>query len=443
MNARDGSCSRCGAPRISRRQGRLALSLTFVAPLLLASLTILAAPAAAQWSRVTDLPSSDIFSVSVSGDTIVAGADTAVWVSTNGGATWKPSTRPNASVNEFRSVLVHDERLYAGTFGQGVFVSDDLGDTWSNFSQGLVGGIGNSVLTIMGMVESGNHLYAATEGAGAWTRDLASGTWSLFGSQTLQDFQASNMDNIAAGGTQLFAMGGFNGTVFIRNPGDPDWTVSLLFNDHFAPGLAGLNAIWTGRRWVVGSNIGMFSSPTGQAPWDYVDLGLHSLFFVGLAQRGNEIYASLGAGGGSLVASSLDDGVTWRGLDTLAAVGIYRLAIHGNDLYAGRVDGLWRRSIGTLSAAGDPVPTRLAFALLGPHPIRGEARFRIDLPQPARVKVSVFDVSGRRTTGTIERSLPAGTNEVRWNAAALAPGVYLARLEAGERTAALRFVRLQ
>ena len=33
--------------------------------------------------------------------------------------------------------------------------------------------------------------------------------------------------------------------VFFLDLGQPDWTLSLLFNDRFAPGLAGLTAIWT------------------------------------------------------------------------------------------------------------------------------------------------------------------------------------------------------
>lgn len=305
-----------------------------------------ASPAAAQWSRVTDLPASDIFSVWAKGDTIVAGANTTVFVSTDAGATWKESADVAAGVTEIRAALVHDGRLYAGTFGQGVFVSHDLGTTWLGFSQGLVGGIGNAVLTIIGLVQHQGNLYAATVGAGAWERNLASGTWARFGDRTLQDFQATNMDAIAAGGSQLFATGGFNGTVFVRGPGQPDWTVSLLFNDRFAPGLAGLNAIWTGHRWVVGTNIGVFHSTTGREPWTFVDLGVRLLFFVGLAMRGPDLFASFGGGGGTLIALSHDEGLTWQDLDTLA-VGVYRLAVSGSDLYAGRVDGLWRRSVST------------------------------------------------------------------------------------------------
>lgn len=402
------------------------------------SALLVASPAAAQWTHVPGLPTNDVFSVWTKGDTIAAGADTATWVSTDAGATWKRSAKLAAGVTEIRTVLVHNGRLYAGTLGQGVFVSNDLGTTWLAYSQGLAG---LGVLDVVGLVVRGDSLYLATVGGGAWVRSLASGPWSLFGSQTLQTFQATNMDFIAVGGSRLFACGGFNGTVFFRDPGQTDWTLSLLFNDQFAPGLAGLNALWTGTRWVVGSNIGIFQSPTGQAPWSYFDLGLHLLFFVGLAMRGPDLFASLGAGGGSLIAMSRDDGVTWQNLDTLVSVGVYRLAVQGSDLYAGRVDGLWRRSIANVAVPGEVAPARLGFALAGAQPIGDEARFRVELPAPGPVIVEFFDIAGRRASGTIRGSFPAGSHEIRWNARGLGPGVYLARVSAGGEQAVARVIR--
>ncbi len=422
---------------------RTHVASTLRSSLVLLGLLIFASPAAAQWTRVTALPASDIFTVRANGDTLAAAADTVVYVSTDGGTSWKRSALLAPDVTLIRAVLVHRGRLYAGTSGQGVFVSDDLGTSWSGYSQGLVGGIGNAVLTIMGLAVQGETLYAATEGSAAWARNLASGTWAPFGDHTLQDFQASNMDAIAAGGAQLFATGGFNGTVFLRNPGDPDWTVSLLFNDRFAPGLAGLNALWTGHRWLVGTNIGIFQSTTGREPWTFVDLGLHLLVFFGFAARDGEIYASLGSGGGSLIARSVDDGVTWQGLDTLASVFVYKIAIHGSQLYAGRVDGLWRRSIGTTTVPGGDPPVRLQFAVAGRQPIGDAVRFRIELPVATPVQLEFFDVGGRRAAVPIRASLAAGAHEIPWDTRALSPGVYLARLTAGRERAVTRIVRVR
>ena len=79
---------------------------------------------------------------------------------------------------------------------------------------------------------------------------------------------------------------------------------------------------------------------------------------------------------------------------------------------------------------------RLRFAIAGPHPIRDEARFRLELPEPARVRIDLFDVSGRRVPGGTDETLPSGTHEVRLDSRDLAPGIYMARLRAAGRSVA-------
>src|SRR5262245_46547117 len=106
---------------------RLAIDgFRFLVPgMLAASLFAGAAPASAQWSRVTDIPATELFSLFANGDTLAAGADTAVYLSTNAGVSWQRSTKPVAGVTSIQALWIRDGRLYAGTFGQGVFVSDD------------------------------------------------------------------------------------------------------------------------------------------------------------------------------------------------------------------------------------------------------------------------------------------------------------------------------
>jgi hypothetical protein len=85
----------------------------------------------------------------------------------------------------------------------------------------------------------------------------------------------------------------------------------------------------------------------------------------------------------------------------------------------------------------------LRFAIAGSHPIRDEARFLVELPEAARVRIDFFDVAGRRVRGAIDESMPAGRSQVTWQADDLPTGVYLARLRALGRSEVLRFVRLR
>jgi hypothetical protein len=407
--------------------------------LVLFAVVAFATPAAAQWTRVTEVPGVTMYSVWANGDTITAGSDSTVFVSIDAGATWKGSARVVAGATEIDRVRMRNGRLYAGTRSfQGVFVSDDLGDTWSDFNQGLVGGFGNSQLDIIDMLFRGDSIYVATEGSGAWVRNLRSGTWQLFGNEFGPD-QATNMTLIAAGGSRLFAAGGFNGTVFFRDPGDPDWTLSLLLNDRFAPGLAALSAIWTGTRWVVGTNIGAFFSTLGQSPWTFSDPGAGGpLLSVTFALRGGDLFANFG----QAISVSRDDGTTWQTIDFLPAA-TSGVAIHGTTLYASRIDGLWHRSIADVVSVPDGgARSRLAFAIAGPQPVGDRVRFAFELPEAGPIALEVFDVAGRRAGDSIRDRRPAGHGEIEWDASHLTAGVYHARLTAPGRQATARLVRV-
>ena len=342
-----------------------------------------------------------------------------------------------------KDVKIRNGRLYAGTNrfdtpGQGVFVSDDLGDTWTAFNQGLVGGFGNTQNDITDLLIRGDSLYATTDGAGAWVRNLNSGGWHRYG-DIFGPEQSNSMSGIAAGGSRLLACGGFNGTVsFVIRA--PDWTLSLLFNDHLA-GLAALSAAWNGRAWVVGSNIGVFQSATGQEPWTFVDFGLSPLFFAPIVTRGTDFFVSLGAPNGTLLAMSLDDGVTWQNVDTLAGALTYDMTRQGSTLYTGRVGGLWRRSIANIVSVPDVgAPSHASFAIAGANPVGDHARFAFELPQAGPIEIEVFDVAGRRVGDAVREVRPAGHGEVGWDTSHLAAGVYLARLSAAGERAKARLV---
>src|SRR6185503_16117518 len=166
---------------------------------------VLAAPASAQWSRVDEIPPTRMFSVFTQGDTIAAGADTAVYVSTDAGKVWRRSTRPAAGVASIQAVRVRNGRLYAGTFGQGAHVSDDLGLTWHPFNEGLVGGFLDSQLDLTDLEVRSDTLYASTAGAGVYARSLAaSGTWRPFGA-VFEPNQDSDVDGVDLGGSRLLA----------------------------------------------------------------------------------------------------------------------------------------------------------------------------------------------------------------------------------------------
>lgn len=153
-------------------------------------------------------------------------------------------------------------------------------------------------------------------------------------------------------------------------------------------------------------------------------------------------------GVGAFTASierALDDG-PWATLAAVAADGTGRGAYFDRDLSPGRRHGYrLRYDDGGLERASAEawvdVP-RLALALRGPFPNPADAapRFEVELPAHGEASLEVFDVAGRRVWSRPPAALAAGRHRVALDRAALAPGLYLARLRSGAGTAALRFV---
>ena len=404
-----------------------------------------AAPASAQWIRVGALPARDVFSVRSLKDTIVASVDTAVFVSTDAGATWRQSSKPATGVI-INAVLMLNHRLYAGTFGQGafpsnkgVFVSDDLGTTWQAFNQGLVGGILDSQLDIDDFEVQGDNLVLATAGAGVWVRRISiPDTWHLFG-DVFEPNQAANVNDLALGNDRLFACAGNNGQAFDRDPGALDWTVSTFANGPLVPGMTAESAFWTGDRWVVGTNSGVLLSPTGQDAWTVSSTAFTGMKWSTFAQVGRALFIGSNALNNFSLSSSSDDGNIWSPIETTLNTFGYRLALQGTQLYAARSDGLWFRSVAGTVSVGDDGGRGLAFALASGQPVHESARFRFELPRADAVSIEFFDVAGRCAAHRIAGLWDAGAHDVSLDTRAMAPGVYLARLTAAGASRTARF----
>jgi len=400
----------------------------------------LATPAAAQWSRVEALPAAQVLSLRAKGDTLLAGTSSVVFHSTDG-VSWQPSNPPTAGTPLIFALWLRNGRIFAGTNSQGVFTSSDLGASWQAFNQGLVGGIGNSQLDIADIQERGDSLFAATLGAGVYVRNLAvAGTWSHFGEE-FEPNQASNVTDLELGGTRLLACGGSNGTVFVRDPGAPDWTISFLGNAGLLPGVTPLTSLWTGSHWIVGSSKGVFLSPTGREPWTPATTNLNGTTWATFVQSGTTILAAFDFLPGSLIVKSEDGGDNWTLLEAQPGVFVYQLALRGTQLYAARNDGLWIRGVPPLSAPPGGLQSGLRLALAGPQPVGDRARLTFLLTDETPATLELFDVQGRRASCRVEAAHGAGPHEVGLDMRALASGVYLARLTVGGASASLRLVR--
>jgi hypothetical protein len=381
-----------------------------------------------------------VFSLRANGDTLLAGTGTVVFLSANG-VSWQPSTAPTAGTPGIFALWLRNGRMFAGTAQQGVFTSTDLGASWQAFNQGLVGGFANSQLNIADIQQRGDSLYVATFGAGVYVRNLAvAGAWSHFGEE-FEPNQASNVSDLELGGSRLIASAGANGTVFVRDPGDLDWTISFLANTGILPGLTAHTSLWTGSHWVVGTGKGVLLSPTGREPWTPATTNLNGATWATFVQSGTVILAAFDFLPGSLIVKSEDGGDNWTLLEAQPGVFVYQLALRGTQLFAARNDGLWMRGVPPLSVPGGELQSGLRLALAGLQPVGDRARLTFLLADDATATLELFDVAGRRAAPRIDAGHGVGLHEVVLDTHALASGVYLVRLTAGRASSSLRLVR--
>ena len=106
--------------------------------------------------------------------------------------------------------------------------------------------------------------------------------------------------------------------------------------------------------------------------------------------------------------------------------------------------GVYRQAYAPTTASDDAAtPTALRFDAVYPNPTSDAATLTVSLDTPQAVRLAVYDVLGREVAVVLDGLQAAGTQTLRLDTAALAPGVYVARLSAGSqsRTRRLTVVR--
>ncbi len=265
--------------------------------------------------------------------------------------------------------------LYAGTYGAGVYVSADLGVTWTAINSGLGYNLTIQALT----VTPSSQVFAATLGGGvfkyngsAWTQLNISYNfvWAL----------ASTSTNVLLAGT-------YGDGLYISQDGGTTWTKSNNLNAQFIYSIS-----------VDGSN---------------------------------NIYVSSWASG---VYSSSDMGATWTSLG-MNGFGVSSLVVNPNDgnVYAGTKAGqmFMMASVNSTTAVSDKteeMPTKFELNQNYPNPFNPTTTIRFAIPVAGEYTLTVYNIIGQKVAVLMEGQLQRGLHTVIFNASNFASGIYIYRL---------------
>ena len=291
------------------------------------------------WIQLDDgIAMGSVTSFAAHGSRLYAGNDNGVFVSIDKGNSWSPT-----SFNDPVSTLtVNGDTIYAGTWGQGVFRSDDAGLTWKAIRNGLrfhefqdgtryYGEIRRVLITDNNIINVMYH-------NGTYTSTDRGETWHDISTEWL-------------GGNSIYSMTEFGGYlwsavstgIMLRSPDSgKTWEPIRYFDNDRVNDWAALN----GRLYVAGqAGVGVWNEST--RTWEYPMAGLPTGAFgdpnepphvFAFAVQGGRLFAGLQTHG--VYIFNLQSG-TWSPTG-LEGRSVTSLLSHGSTLYAGTArDGIY------------------------------------------------------------------------------------------------------
>lgn len=393
-----------GALQVLRSVSRSAFALACIA---------LVPPARAQWARIEALPASDTPSLLVQEGMLYAGTDSTVWRSADGMVWERGATLP--SPGYFVDALFHDgSTLFAGTGGDGLYVSPTEGSSWQSFSQGLTG-IGSDYIADVAVFDEA--LWCATVGGGVFRRSGAA--WEAFGG--LDGMNAGNVAMLRAIGDTLWAGAGGNGLLWRTMPGMDGFEAVQV-----APVEWEMHAITdlvrSGGTLLAGGTYGIYRSLDGGDTWAWSSTGLPGGGNVRFLATADALYA-LRSTASSRLYRSVDQGASWQLVEPLPFC--YAIAAYAGRLYAARTDGLWVRDLPVSTGEAAALPDRA----LGLFPNPAHDAVRVHLGHEGGAELELLDADGR-----VMRSMRALQQELTLDVSGYAPGAYIVRANHGGTT---------
>ncbi len=366
----------------------------------------------------------------------------------------------NLSNETVYGLAYHQNNLFTGTFGAGIFRSGDNGATWTGTNSGLLG------TQVWSIVTDGTNLYAACNTIGGINKSTDTGqNWiQIFSGlemmETLHCFELSGNDLYSGGNLKVYRsidyglnwieIGNlgvgvsawdllvFNGFLFAeahpwgvyRSPLNT-WQFTQINNGLPSNEVRKLASI--GQNLFVGVKFGgVYKSSNNGDTWTQVNNGLTNLQVTSIASNGTDLFAGTQFAG---VFLSRDNGSNWT--DFGQGISDQGLAVNSflftaTHIFIGTDHGVWYRplsDVATSVPSENGVPTKFELMQNYPNPFNPATIITFSIPQEAYVTLKIFSVLGKEVAALIDRRMNAGTHQVEWKPAGLSSGVYFYRIE--------------
>jgi photosystem II stability/assembly factor-like uncharacterized protein len=274
---------------------------------------------------------------------LLTGAGGVVYASVDNGITWTPvkdSLEPAASQippewarwslnRQVNCLAAINDVVIAGTFG-GAFRSTDRGQTWEEASQGLPYGERTSLTSSVNMLAViGAKIYAGVNDSGLFISDDLGRSWT----EASRDLRDMKVKGVVRKGEKLFAATWEDG-VFVSLDQGRHWkTTGEFFPEKLILSLAGI-----GDHLLVWTMDGVYFSTDEGRSWMAAVTGFNGDYSHSFIVSGAKIFAGMN----NQFMVSADQGRSWTKLGAIGEdVAIYALAGGEGRFFAGTSSGIF------------------------------------------------------------------------------------------------------
>ncbi|MCX6163489.1 MAG: T9SS type A sorting domain-containing protein [Ignavibacteriae bacterium] len=362
-----------------------------------------------QWTQLPYFPESGYALASTSGNRVYAGCyKYGVFVTTDNGSNWTQTSLSLQYGNDsvlIDAIATNGNYIYAGDNGWvfGFHVSTDYGSTW------------NLTLTtdaIVSLAVSGSTVYAGGYDDGVFRSTNNGSTWT----QTSLTGQCINALSIS--GSNIYA-GTINNGVYISTNVGVNWTKTSLGNHN----------IWSlassGSKIYAGSSSGMYYSTNNGSNWTQIGLTGRNVFSIALS--GNNIFAGTDIG----FSSSINNGINWTDHNDGFVFGtalLHSVLVINNYIIVGTEGwGIFRRPmlevIGVWNISTE-IPSSFKLFQNYPNPFNPTTNIKYQIANNNFVMLKVYDIQGKEIATLVNEKQVAGTYEVSFDASNFSSGIY-------------------
>lgn len=372
---------------------------------------------AQEWIQIEEVGSQDVYAIAQQNDILFAVTKHQIFV--GDGIEWNPLSNQPKAESGFQTIYSYQDKLYVGTFNNGIFVSTDSGNSWSDFSAGLSQN-SKGIIKIAGLE---NYLFVGTADNGIQKINLNGGIWQSFNTGLI------HLGTSALYSSGSFLLAGVGLYSFIRKIDDPAWTNIPVGDNQLQQTFH--DFIKVGDHIFAGTENGVYRTSEEVLNWQKKDIAIFpSRDIACFVNDQNRIYAGIDFGLDHWIFYTDDFGETWN-FKWHEFSFLYDLIIYDKKLWAARLDGLWYYDLSGSTNVDEPsenIPNKIKLSQNYPNPFNPLTKIKYEIPKSGRVKLIVYNALGVEIQTLLNEFKTAGVHEIKFDASDLSSGIYFYEL---------------